>query len=177
MKVWTVVAFVILSCFNTGCGLSKYGSIRHSVAVTNSMSPTIEIGDHLGASGLKNNDLFPIKRFDIVLYKHPPDPKRGIDDSTLFTHRIIGLGGEKVELKNGVVYINDAPLDESSFERYPADRNFKAVVIPENEYFILGDNRPNSEDSRYIGTVKRENIDSVVTTIIRKADYDNGKRW
>jgi len=140
------------------------------------MSPTIEIGDHCFASGVSSDADYPIRRFDIIFYRHPTDPKRRIDEKTLFTHRVIGLPGEKIEIKEGVVYINDSALDESAFEQRSGGKDFKALVIPSNEYFLMGDNRPDSEDSRYVGTIKRGAIDSVVNRIIRKADYDSGKR-
>ena len=151
-------------------------SARHLIAVTRSMSPMIEIGDHCFASGNSSSSDFPIKRFDIVFYRHPSDPRRRIDENTLFTHRVIGLPGEKIEIRNGVVYINDSALDESAFEKRLGGKDVKAFIIPDNEYFLMGDNRPDSEDSRYVGTVKRESIDSVVNRIVKKSDYDSGKR-
>jgi signal peptidase I len=167
----------LILCITAGCGLNKYVSLRHVIPATNSMAPTIEIGDHVGASRIGSGELFLIERFDIVLYKHPPDPKRKIDENTLFIHRVIGLPGEKVEIKKGVVYINDQPLDESSFQSNPSNDDHKPVIVPVDEYYLLGDNRPNAEDSRFVGTVKKSDIDSIATTIIRKADYDGGKRW
>ena len=141
------------------------------------MSPTIKPGDHFASVGIKDNDIDPINRFDIVVFKPPPNEKLKIDENTRFVFRIIGLSGEKIEIKKGIVYINDKPFNEEGFEKYPSNDNYKAVVISPNEFFLLGDNRPSSMDSRYIGTIKREDIDGKVSNIIRKEDYDNGKRW
>jgi signal peptidase I len=141
------------------------------------MVPTIEPGDHMALVGIKNNDLDPIERFDIVGYHRQAEPKRGIDEKTIFVHRVIGMPGETVELREGIVYVDGNELDESSGTRVASTDTRKPVVVPTDEYFLLGDNRPNSEDSRYIGTIKRSNIDGKVTNIIRKADYDKGKRW
>lgn len=87
------------------------------------------------------------------------------------------MPGETVELKNGRVFVNGAELDESGFEKIVDNYSLKRVVVPEQFYFLLGDNRPNSEDSRYIGSIERKNIVGIVSKIIRKADYDQGKRW
>ena len=147
------------------------------MAVSEAMSPTIRPGDHFASIGIRSNDIDPIERFDIVVFKPPKDTKHQMDENTRFVFRIVALGGEKVEIRKGIVFINDRPLDESSFEKYPSTDNFKTVSVPANEYFVLGDNRPNSGDSRYIGTIKREDIDGKVNNIIRKEDYDKGKRW
>ncbi len=141
------------------------------------MVPTIHIGDHLALLGIKDDAIDPIERFDIIGYHRKPDPKRGIDESIIFVKRVVGLPSETVELKHGVVFVNGKELDQSSFQWIPSEDDRKPVVVPANEYFILGDNRPNSEDSRYIGTVKRASVEGKITTIIRKEDYDNGKRW
>jgi signal peptidase I len=157
-----------------GCG---YFSIKHLVVPTPGMIPTIEVGDHLSLVGIKSDDFDPIERFDIIGYHRQPDPNRGIDRSTIFVQRVIGMPGEVVEIQQGVVFVNDKELDQSSFGRISSSDTHKPVVVQEEEYFVLGDNRPNSEDSRYVGSVKRSDIEGKVTNIIRKADYDNGKRW
>lgn len=151
--------------------------MKHLVIPTEGMSPTINPGDHLGCVGIKNDDLDPIKRFDIVAYHRQPVPSRGIDASTLFTQRVIGMPGEKVELRDGAVFIDGKELDQTSFQRIEYPDNRRELNVPESSYFLLGDNRPNSEDSRYIGNIGRKDIECKVTTIISKIDYDNGKRW
>ena len=165
---------ILFLCGFTGCGAV---SVKHLVIPTESMLPTIESGDHLALVGVKNNDIDPIERFNIVGYHRKPDAKRGIDEKTIFVGRVAGLPGETLELRKGAVFINGEQLNESSFERVGDSDTRKPVLVPVDEYFILGDNRPNSEDSRYIGTIKRSDIEGKITNIIRKADYDNGKRW
>lgn len=84
------------------------------------------------------------QRFDIIVFKFPDD-----ETSYPFVKRIIGLPNEKVEIIDGKVYINDAetPLDDS-FTNEPVWGNFGPYFVPENSYFVLGDNRSNSHDSR-----------------------------
>ena len=83
------------------------------------------------------------KRGDIVIFKYPDDERK------LYIKRIIGLPGEKVSIVSGKVYINDSttPLDEPYLSE-PMDGNYGPYNVPEGEYFMLGDNRNNSGDSR-----------------------------
>ncbi len=121
-----------------------------------SMENTIMTGDRIFgfrmAYGI-NIDLFGLEyhkkmkdpeRFDIVIFKYPDDEKQR------FIKRIIGLPGEKVEIRDGKVYINDAeePLDDSFVKETPLG-SFGPYTVPENCYFMLGDNRNNSKDSRF----------------------------
>lgn len=177
MRTFFVCTILVFCCLASGCGLQKYISVRHNVAASEAMSPTIKPGDHFASFGIKDNDIDPIERFNIVVFKPPINEKRGIDENTRFVFRVIGLSGENIEIKKGIVFINDKILDESSFEKKTSTDDFKAITIPPNEYFLMGDNRPNSEDSRYLKTIKREDIDGKVDTVIRKEDYENGKRW
>ena len=84
------------------------------------------------------------ERFDIVIFRYPDDEKQ------LFIKRIIGLPGETIQIVNGKVYVdgNEEPLDDS-FIKEPMQGSFGPYEVPEGCYFMLGDNRNNSKDSRY----------------------------
>ena len=73
--------------------------------------------------------------------------------------RLIGLPGERISMRRGIVYINGKPLDESYLpDGARDDANFKERVIEKDHYFMMGDNRGQSCDSRVWGTVPRDNI-------------------
>ncbi|MDD5431801.1 MAG: signal peptidase I [Candidatus Omnitrophica bacterium] len=99
-----------------------------------------------------------IKRGDVVVFIYPEDPKKD------FIKRLVGLPGEIVEVKNGTIYINDKPLTDSKFNKiYYYNRGDFAkegqkITVPEDSYFVLGDNSSSSKDSRYWGFVPRKNV-------------------
>ena len=84
------------------------------------------------------------ERFDVVIFRYPDD------ESQLFIKRVIGLPGETVDIKDGKVYINGSqePLDDSFTPEIPLG-DFGPYQVPEDSYFMLGDNRNWSKDSRY----------------------------
>jgi len=122
-----------------------------------SMVPTLQIGQRLIVS--KVTYLFhEPQRGDIVTFHSPQQPK----DATPLIKRIIGMPGESVEIKDGIVYIhtgngNTLQLDEP-YVAEQARSVFVGNIIPENEYLVLGDNRNNSDDSRRGWTLPEENI-------------------
>lgn len=175
--IWRCGLFIVLALAAANCELAKYISIRHNVAVSEAMSPTIEPGDHFGSVGIRSDEVDPIQRFDIVVFRPPKMERFPTDEATRFVFRVIGLPGENIELRSGKVYINGVELDESGFSKRLSYEKFAPSVVPEGEYFLMGDNRSDSMDSRQFGTIKRDAIDGKVQNIIRKADYENGKRW
>ena len=95
----------------------------------------------------------PLDRGDIVTFRYPPD------QSKHFMKRIIGLPGAQIEASEGVITINGRRLDEDYvLEANRSKDSWGPRTVPENEYFMLGDNRHNSSDSRHWGTVRRDLI-------------------
>ena len=135
---------------------------------TGSMENNLLIGDHL----LVNKFIFaptaipfestvlpiqPIRRGDVVVFKYPEDPERD------FIKRVIGLPGDTLEIRSKKVHINSHPVDEpyvhfllpprGGAEGSSVDvrEQYGPVTVPPDHYFMMGDNRDNSEDSRYWG--------------------------
>lgn len=122
--------------------------INHLVIVnatvpTGSMENTIMPKDRIVA--LRFSYLFSDpQRGDIVVFKFPDDPKQ----ETLYVKRVIGLPGEVVEVTNGIVYVDGTALEES-YEKEKPIENFGPYEVPTDCYFMMGDNRNNSLDSRF----------------------------
>ena len=104
------------------------------------------------------------QRGDVILFKDVKNP------SLEMAKRVVGLPGEEVEIKEGKVYINGNLLEESYLSQDVMTQNSdypklgEKVTIPANNYYLLGDNRPHSSDSRIWGFLPRENILGKVTT-------------
>ena len=146
---------------------------------TGSMENNLLIGDHLLVNKFilgptispLERALLPIatiKRRDVVVFKYPEEPERD------FIKRVIGLPGETVELREKKVYVDGTPLDEPyvhflqppgtagsdlhEVTSFDVRNRYGPVTVPPNQYFVMGDNRDNSSDSRVWGFVPDENI-------------------
>lgn len=133
-----ILIAVILSFLVTGF------VIINAKVPTPSMVNTINVGDRF----IGNRFAYVFKepeRYDIVVFKYPDDNK------TLFVKRIIGLPGETVEIIDGKVYINGSkePLRDDFLPEPMAEEDYGPYEVPEGHYFMLGDNRNHSEDSRF----------------------------
>lgn len=116
----------------------------HAYIPSESMEGTLNIGDRLIGNRLAYKFGDTPERFDIVIFNAP-------DDGEIYIKRVIGLPGEKVTIKNGKVYINDstAPLDDSFIKEEMEYEETMTFNVPEGCYFMMGDNRNESWDSRY----------------------------
>ncbi|MDA8234487.1 MAG: signal peptidase I [Clostridia bacterium] len=117
-----------------------------------SMIPTFEIGDRV----LVEKVFFKIdelNRKDIIVFQPPATSP----DTTPYIKRIIGLPGETVELRKGKVYINGQMIEETYLNEITGN-DYGPITVPEENYFVMGDNRNNSLDSRVWGFVPQDNI-------------------
>ncbi len=124
--------------------------------IGNSMHPTYKNGEYLMANKVTYRIQDP-KRGDVIIFKY--------SETQDFIKRIIGLPGDTVMLKDGQIYINEKALDESKYlssSIYTNGGDFlkegESVTIPDDEYFVCGDNRPHSSDSRTFGPIKDADI-------------------
>jgi signal peptidase I len=121
------------------------------VVVGPSMEPTLHDAERLFVNKVSYR-LHAPNRLDIVVFGYPRDPQRD------FIKRIIGLPGDTIEMRDGRVYINGEFLEES-YVAFPDHHSTTGPIeVPLEHVFVLGDNRRNSEDSRYFGPVPLENI-------------------
>jgi signal peptidase I len=120
------------------------------------MEPNFYTGQRLLVSKIVYNFHEP-ERGDVVVLWPPYEVEHP------YIKRIIGLPGERVEIREGQVYIHQSDgtvleLDETAYIEDPATRPYFGEIVPEGEYFVLGDNRNNTDDSRHGWTVPAENI-------------------
>ena len=167
VRTWVVQAFTIPT-----------GSMEHNLLVGDYLlvnkfvyGPTLTGAERL---------LLPqgeVSRGDIIVFKFPRDPERD------FIKRVIGLPGETLEVRGGEVHIDGAALDEPWLRQpgtasaagaavIPRRDNHGPVAIPEGHYFMMGDNRGNSEDSRVWGPMPQEHIKG--RAVILYWSYDSG---
>ena len=124
-----------------------------------SMYATLDDNDYLIANKIDYR-LHAPQRGDIIILR-PPN-----NNSTDFIKRVIALPGERLLIRDGVVYINGHRLIEPYlpeawvvFNNWPTTGSSNGSVIPANQYFVMGDNRNKSQDSRYFGPIGRDRID------------------
>jgi signal peptidase I len=123
------------------------------------MKPTVLVGDHLIADMRIYKSEKP-KRGDIIIFEFPRDPSKD------FIKRVIGMEDEKVEVINHKIYINEKLLDDlwgyfedgGSVKGFPVLEKFGPILVPKDSLFVLGDNRNNSQDSRFLGFVNIEKV-------------------
>lgn len=159
--------------------------VKHHIAQafkipSGAMQQTLEIGDRIITNKFSYQFSSPQKG-DVVVFPFPNDPEKK------FIKRIIGLGGEFLEIKNKHVYIDGQIVDETFVnhgdvrifdkEINPRD-NYGPVTIPADSVFVMGDNRDYSSDSRFWGFVKASSIEGKAVSIYWSWDKENASiRW
>jgi signal peptidase I len=158
-----------------------------------SMKPTLLIGDYLLVNKfvygirnpLTNKVIIPIsqpQRGDIVVFLYPPDPAKD------YIKRVIGIAGDKIQIINKHLYVNDKPVEtpqavywEPRVLSYPGDPprdNFGPKIVPKDSLFVMGDNRDFSYDSRFWGFVPLEDLRGKAFIIYWSWDKkDHMLRW
>src|SRR5713101_3115939 len=171
-----------------------------------SMEPTLLIGDHILVNkivyGLRMPDsifgleipglpyarylfdLAPVHRGDVVVFVFPPDRTKD------FIKRVIGVAGDTIQVKDGVVWLNGQKMDDphAHLEAATQDRspvsprdNYGPITVPAGKLFMMGDNRDRSFDSRFWGFVDRDDVEGRATVIYWSWDSDGSSlipiRW
>jgi len=120
-----------------------------------SMDPTLKVDDRVLVNKLSYH-LHSVHRGDIVVFKAPPEERtEKIKD---LVKRVIGLPGDTIESRDGQVYINDRRLKEPYLPKGTRTEDLPRTVIPAGHYFMMGDNRGASSDSRVFGPIARSTI-------------------
>lgn len=199
----TILVSVLLALFVRSFIMTAYK------VPTGSMQPTLKAGDFIFSYRLAYGFRFPWassalnekvpERGDLVVFSYPNQP------DTSYVKRVIGLPGDKIQITNGKLVINETPLDYELekparpednpnpeafdiyverdlgtfrrviFQRNREEQNFGPLVVPPGEIFLLGDNRDASDDSRYWGTVPTGQIYGKVLFVWLSLDWQ--KRW
>jgi signal peptidase I len=165
---WVIMAFLFI----------EGTLVQARVIPSGSMERTVLIGDHLIVSRLGYDAGVPFTDWHVPLWREPkrqqiivfraPLPEQGFPD---FIKRCIGLPGDTLEIKAGVVYINGKALVEPYRQDPPNALEYKGPWhVPAGQFFMMGDNRENSYDSRYWGFVPRANIIGTPVVIYMSID-------
>ncbi|MBI5043217.1 MAG: signal peptidase I [Nitrospirae bacterium] len=157
-----------------------------------SMIPTLDIGDHILVSkfiygiripytDIKLLDFKKPNRGDIIVFIYPEDEKKD------FIKRVIGVPGDKIEIKNKEVYVNGEKFTENYIvhhdpltkpKEYEPRDNTGSIIVPPDSLFVMGDNRDQSYDSRYWGFVKMSKVKGRAFIIYWSWDgKDTWVRW
>jgi len=141
-----------------------------------SMLQTLQIGDHLLVNKFIYGIRIPFTDYfvtyfsdpefkDIIVFEFPEDPSKD------FIKRVIGTPGDVLEMRNKVLYRNGKKLDEPYVQHVelgyrPTRDNFGPITVPEGKYFVMGDNRDQSYDSRFWGFVDRDKIEGKAMILV-----------
>ncbi len=123
------------------------------------MLPTFEVGDTI----LVDRVIYRLRepeRHDVIAFNSVERSTKGDRNGPVLVMRVVGLPGDDVMVRDGVLFVNDERQEEPYVSKRPPDNSFFGpVMVPEGKVFVMGDNRANTRDSRYFGSVPFENIE------------------
>jgi signal peptidase I len=125
-----------------------------------SMEPTLHEGDRVLVNKL-SYDLHDVHHGDVIVFERPDEPSdvpHPEDEIRDLIKRVIGLPGDVIEARDGIVYINDEPIDEPYLAPDTPTTDLPRQEVPEGKLFVMGDNRTNSHDSRRFGPIDESSI-------------------
>lgn len=137
-----IVAILIFACIRITVQSFKVEGI--------SMLPGIKQGEYLIANKLVYHLRDP-QRGEVIIFRSPKQPNSDL------IKRVIGLPGDEIRIIDGTVYVNETALNEPYVNEAPS-YNLPRTIVPEDQYFVLGDNRNHSQDSHVGWTVPRDNV-------------------
>ena len=157
MKIKEIISWIVyFACLLAAVFLSNTFVIQRTMVSGESMYPYLHDKDQLMMDKLSYRFHDP-ERFDIVVFPVVRDGKE-----EYYIKRIIGMPGETVQIKEGYIYIDGEQLEENygAEAMMDAGRAAQEITLGDDEYFVLGDNRNKSDDSRYdnVGNLKRDKI-------------------
>ena len=146
--ILTIVPFLLLSV--SGCYVVKKVAHQPVKVEGIAMEPSLKHGDRVFIS----RDLDRIERSDIVIFYYPADQSKS------FIKRVVGLPNDRVEIREGQLFINGDRVTEPYVDskNNQSSRSTKEISVPEDNYYVVGDNRDNSNDSRSWGPLPRHFI-------------------
>lgn len=152
---WVIILVVAVSVSM----LVRTYAVQQFSIPSGSMEPTLNVGDRILVSKL-SVEWGTINRGDIVVFRHPPKALTtcATPVEPIFIKRVIGLPGDVITSKGNTIYIDGKALKQTWSHINPLGVAIGRVVVPANHYFMMGDNHPESCDSRYWGSVPRSAI-------------------
>ena len=168
---WQILLMLVLA-FNLVFGVVRPFIAEPMLIPSKSMSPTLQPGDRILTNKMAY-DFSPPERGDIAVFENP-----GKKGKARLVKRVVGVPGDEIQIKNGVLLVNGTPPFEPYKKHRPGDpapknpkkaklaASYGPIIVPENHMFVLGDNRNDSYDSRYFGPVPDTNLIGEATLIL-----------
>ncbi|MCI8410004.1 MAG: signal peptidase I [Lachnospiraceae bacterium] len=155
IREWPILLIEVIVAIVLGYLITSHGLEKTEIS-GNSMSPILQDGDNILVNKMSYK-LFSPSRNDVIVFR-----QEGQEHNFYSVKRVVGLPGETVQIMDGILYINDKPFEETNKvdKMITAGVAEEKITLEKGEYFVLGDNRNQSEDSRYssVGMITKKQI-------------------